>query len=67
MHYPTDGRAHTTSFVTPVVEHWLEREIVGAVDDFVQEGIVLFCCHVTYLSFVGVNYFEMCNVTRLFK
>ena len=27
MHYPTDRIAHTTTFVTPVVEHWLEREI----------------------------------------
>ena len=27
MHYPTDRIAHTTDFVTPVVEHWLEREI----------------------------------------
>ena len=27
MHHPTDGIAHTTAFVTPVVEHWLEREI----------------------------------------
>ena len=27
MHYPTDRIAHTTVFVTPVVEHWLEREI----------------------------------------
>ena len=27
MHHPTDRRAHTTAFVTPVVEHWLEREI----------------------------------------
>ena len=27
MHYPTDRIAHTTAFVTPVVEHWLEREI----------------------------------------
>ena len=28
MHHPTDRIAHTTAFVTPVVEHWLEREIV---------------------------------------
>ena len=28
MHYPTDRIAHTTTFVTPIVEHWLEREIV---------------------------------------
>ena len=27
MYYPTDMIAHTTIFVTPVVEHWLEREI----------------------------------------
>ena len=24
---PTDRIAHTTAFVTPVVEHWVEREI----------------------------------------
>ena len=27
MHHPTDRLTHTTAFVTPVVEHWLEREI----------------------------------------
>ena len=27
MHHPTDRIAHITAFVTPVVEHWLEREI----------------------------------------
>ena len=27
MHHPTDRIAHTTAFVTPAVEHWLEREI----------------------------------------
>ena len=27
MHHPTDRITHTTAFVTPVVEHWLEREI----------------------------------------
>ena len=27
MHYPIDRIAHTTDFVTPVVEHWLEKEI----------------------------------------
>ena len=29
MHHPTDRIIHTTAFVIPVVEHWLEREIVG--------------------------------------
>ena len=27
MHHPTDRITHTTAFVTPVVEHWLEREV----------------------------------------
>ena len=27
MHHPTDRIAHNTAFVTPVVEHWLEREL----------------------------------------
>ena len=26
MHHPTDRITHTTAFVTPIVEHWLERE-----------------------------------------
>ena len=27
MHHPTDRITHTTTSVTPVMEHWLEREI----------------------------------------
>ena len=27
MHHSTDRITHTTAFVTPIVEHWLEREI----------------------------------------
>ena len=27
MHHPTDRIAYTTAFVTPVVDHWLERVI----------------------------------------
>ena len=27
MHHPTDRITHTTAFVTPFVDHWLEREI----------------------------------------
>ena len=26
MHHPPDRITHTTTFVTPVVEHWLEQE-----------------------------------------
>ena len=28
MHHPTDRITHTTASVTPVMEHWLEQEIV---------------------------------------
>ena len=27
IHRPTDRIAHNTAFITPVVEHWLERKI----------------------------------------
>ena len=27
MHHPTDRIIHTTAFVIPVMEHWLERKI----------------------------------------
>ena len=39
MHHPTDSIAHTTAFVTLVVDHWLEREVAqwihheGSTDD----------------------------------
>ena len=32
MHHPTDRITHTMAFVTPVVEHWLEREIAQWVE-----------------------------------
>ena len=28
LHNPTDRIVYTTYFITPVVEHWLEHEIV---------------------------------------
>ena len=28
MYHPTDRITHTTAFVTPVMEHWLERDVV---------------------------------------
>ena len=31
MHHPTDRITHTTAVFTPVVEHWLEREIAQCV------------------------------------
>ena len=29
MHHPTDRIAHTTAFVTPVVEHWLNIKVTS--------------------------------------
>ena len=31
LYAPSDRITHTTAFVTPVVEHWLEREIAQCV------------------------------------
>ena len=60
MHHPTDRIIHTTTFVTPVMEHWLEREIVyrekyqagfyvAVVVGFVLLFVCLFVCF--YVSF----------------
>ena len=40
MHHPTDRIAHTTAFVTPVVEHWLERVTLLEVGEKEQSAIV---------------------------
>ena len=37
MHHPTDRKTHTTAFVTPVMEHWLEQEIAQWVH---HEGLI---------------------------
>ena len=52
MHHPTDRTAHTTAFVTPVVEHWLERE------EEEKERIVLFndALNTFYLRLYGVRH-----------
>ena len=36
MHHPTDRIAHTTVFVTPVIEYWLEREIGRWMGEFMD-------------------------------
>ena len=42
---PTDRIAHTTAFVTPVVVHWLEREIqnVQIIKTFWCSLLILVC------------------------
>ena len=42
MHHPTDRIAHITAFVTPVVEHWLEREIAQWVHHDRIAGVVFY-------------------------
>ena len=56
MHHPTDMIAHTTAFVTPVVEHWLEREIAQWVIS--EEGNVLFndALNTFYFLLYGVGH-----------
>ena len=55
MHHPTDTIEHTTAFVRPVMEHWLERKIAQWVH---HEGSLffwgLFVCCVFGVFFVGV-------------
>ena len=40
MPHPTDRITHTTVFVTPVVEHWLEREIAQWVHPMKDQRLI---------------------------
>ena len=42
VHHPTDRITHTTTFVTPVVEHWLERKIAQWVPSFIFKIVKLY-------------------------
>ena len=43
---PTDRIAHTTSFVTPVVEHWLEQET--HIEGGRRDGLFNDSCHTSF-------------------
>ena len=66
MHHPTDRIAHTTAFVTPVVEHWLEREIAQWVhpmkdrsdDPLHHERTLLPRSYISLLTNVGTYIFN---------
>ena len=66
MQHPTDRITHTTAFVTPVVEHWLEREIALLLG--VNEGSVLFNNTVNTFSYgynvSRSNQYSMTSVTK---
>ena len=63
MHHPTDRIAHTTAFVIPVVELWLESEIAqwvhheGSIYREIGESI----CFSSYMRFKHVV-----SVARIF-
>ena len=72
----TDRIAHITSFVTPVVEHWLEREIAQWVhpmkdrsdDPSHHERTLLPRSYISLLSSLKLNsYVTPCNVKRYGK
>ena len=57
MHHPTDKIAHTTAFVTPVVEHWLEREIDQWVHPMKDRN---FSHYVKHLTVLGIRLNSKC-------
>ena len=68
MHHPTDRITHTTAFVTPVVEHWLEREIAQWVhpmkdrsDDPLHHERTL---HIPLISYLFPNKLKACVCVR---
>ena len=61
MHHPTDRIAHTTAFVTPVVEHWLEREILIVIKDALA---ICFSANSVYVSIkMGSSRCALCSPT----
>ena len=73
MHHPTNKIAHITAFVSPVVEHWLEREIFQWVhpmkersDDPSHHERTLFPrSYISTLKFTGIlHYWCSCSLLR---
>ena len=50
MHHPTDRITHTTAFVTPVVEHWLEQEIAPGLSFLTSSKGSFICTNTTRLT-----------------
>ena len=57
MHHPTDRIAHTTAFVTPVVEHWLEREIAQWVHPMIDWKQIPDNMHINFAN--GMAYLHL--------
>ena len=60
MHHPTDRIAHTTAFVTPVVEHWQEREI--AQSKFLMIIIIIKMMIIIMMIKYVLTVFQRCNL-----
>ena len=59
MHHITDRIAHTTAFVTPLVEHWSERKIA----QLHHEQRFLPCCYISLPSVIKILVFS--DTTKL--
>ena len=60
MHQPTDRIAHTTAFVTPVVVHWLEREIAQYLQCFISIYLDVVPTSFSFQSVSGDTKFCFC-------
>ena len=68
MYHPTDRITHTTAFVTPVVEHWLEREIAQWVYPMKERSTSELRPAPVYkivISFREQNHYANCKVLRI--
>ena len=66
--HPTDRITHTTAFVTPFVEHWLEREIAQWVDPTTHRTISERSYHgATSRSFVNIETYTSNIIYRRFR
>ena len=65
MHHPTDRIAHTTAFVTPVVEHWLEREIAQRVHPMSVPLHVLAPYIYIYIAYKQQNTTQKTNTNQI--
>ena len=66
MHNPTDRITHTTAFVTPVVEHWLEREIAQWVHPIVIIATMVVVVVVVIVVIVKVLFVVVVVVVLLY-
>ena len=64
IHHSTDSIAHIMAFGTPVVEHWLEREIAQWVEYLSKNNKLVFvsCSHSSQCLITGVTKAVVCII-----